>query len=231
MNRNITSRINKAIDELIPPFVRDWKMFSFPLLWIVFGKKTRQFMDFKDGFASMTDQQIVEYYQFLASAHIKRETDLNSECVRFILDNIYGSTVLDIACGRGYLIKEIVKQNPIEVTGIDFVIDLDAMSSVNATFLQGTVEDIPFPDGYFDTVICAHTLEHVRDIPRAMKELRRVCSGRLIIVLPRQRPYRYTFDLHVHFFPYKFSVMNAISNPNGTCDLISNDWVYVEKMA
>ncbi len=114
------------------------------------------------------------------------------------------------------------------MTGIDFVIDLETMKSINATFLKGTVEEIPFPDGYFDTVICAHTLEHVRDIPKAMNELRRVCSGRLIVVLPRQRPYRYTFDLHVHFFPYRFSVMNAISNQHGTCRLMSNDWVYVE---
>ncbi|MDZ7762755.1 MAG: methyltransferase domain-containing protein [Desulfovermiculus sp.] len=78
------------------------------------------------------------------------------------------------------------------------------------TFRQAELPLLPFIDQMFDTVVCTHTLEHIPDIRQAVKELRRVAKKRLIIVLPRQRPYRYTFDLHLHFFPYAWSVLLAM---------------------
>jgi hypothetical protein len=42
---------------------------------------------------------------------------------------------------------------------------------------------------------------HVQDAHAALEELRCVAKRRLIVVLPKQRPYRYTFDLHLRFFP------------------------------
>jgi SAM-dependent methyltransferase len=48
--------------------------------------------------------------------------------------------------------------------------------------LEGTVEDIPVPDGAFDLVLCTQTLEHANDPPRAVRELRRVVAegGRVL---------------------------------------------------
>jgi len=39
-------------------------------------------------------------------------------------------------------------------------------------FVEGSVEDLPFPDDAFDTVVSTHTLEHVQRIGVALSELR-----------------------------------------------------------
>ena len=52
-----------------------------------------------------------------------------------------------------------------------------------AAELEGTVEDIPAPDGSFDLVLCTQTLEHATDPARAVRELRRVVApgGRVLV--------------------------------------------------
>jgi ubiquinone/menaquinone biosynthesis C-methylase UbiE len=187
-------------------------------------------MDFKKKMAFLSNTEMIEYYKNLSDVHIKRETDLNKESLNFILNNIVGDSVLDIACGRGYLTKKIVEKYNAKVTGIDFIISDEIKDSENPIFIEGNIENIPFPDRHFDTVICTHTLEHVINIKRGLDELRRVCSKQLIIVLPKQREYKYTFDLHVHFFPYKYSVLNLLNNKQGECICLKNDWVYLEKI-
>ena len=228
LSRNFTNKVNWILDNVIPPFIRDSKLFSFPLIWVFFGKNTKMFMSFKNKVPQLNHEDIVEYYKKLGKAHIDRETDLNTDCVNYVLNNISGNSILDIACGRGYLAKKIVERHGLNVIGIDFVIDDLLTNSQNPKFIEGNVESIPFPDKYFDTVICAHTLEHVVDIQKCITELRRVCKGQLIIVLPKQRPYKYTFDLHIHFFPYQFTVLNLFKNINSKCYCIKNDWVYHE---
>lgn len=229
LSRNFTNIFNWILDNLIPPFIRDSKIFIYPLFWLLFKNKASLFMDFKKKMVFLSNAEMIEYYKNLSDVHIERRTDLNKESVNFILNNIVGESVLDIACGRGYLANRIAKNFDVKVTGIDFIIPNEFKDSVNPTFLEGNIENIPFPDRHFETVICTHTLEHVIDIQRGLEELRRVCQKQLIIVLPKQREYKYTFDLHVHFFPYKYSVLNLLNNNMGKCICLKNDWVYHEK--
>lgn len=229
LSRNFTNFFNWILDHLFPPFIRDSSIIMSPLFYLLFGKKYKRFMDFKDNVLSLDKEGIVTYYKELVSYHISRETDLNKESIIHILDNIKGNSILDISCGTGYLAKKIIEINPVDVVGIDFIISEELKNLEQPKFIEATIENIPYPDNYFDTVVSAHTLEHVVDIKKAVDELRRVCRGKLIIVLPKQRNYKYTFDLHIHFFPYKYSVLNLMEN-KGTCICLKNDWVYEENV-
>lgn len=73
------------------------------------------------------------------------------------------------------------------------------------------IEALPYADKEFDTVVCTHVLEHILDYRLALAELRRIAAKRLIIVVPREREGRYTFNPHFHFFPYKESFLCAIA--------------------
>ena len=45
----------------------------------------------------------------------------------------------------------------------------------------------PFPDGYFDRIIAVHVLEHLPNLPAALRELKRLCNpqtGVLQVVIP-----------------------------------------------
>lgn len=230
LSRDFTNKINWVLDNLFPPFVRDSRVIMSPLFVLLFGKKGKLFLNFKENAWKFSSQEMANYYKELASVHIKRETDLNVSCEKYILKNIIGNRVLDIACGRGYLAKKIHQKKSCDVVGIDFVIPDHLKKTQHITFKEGIIEDIDYPNNFFDTVISTHTLEHVLDLEKCISELRRVAAKRLIVVLPKQRPYRYTFDLHLQFFPYKYSVLKAFGNAKGNCVLLDNDWLYIEDL-
>jgi SAM-dependent methyltransferase len=199
LNRNITVKLNYFLDEFIPPIVRDsWLMYPFFLL--LFGNKARLIMDFKRKLPFLTEEDIRKYYEIVGG--INRETDLNSQCMDFILQNIVGNVILDVGCGKGYLISRIAATYPqLTIYGVDIL--AEEHKKGNITFVQGFADNLPFEDRMFDTVICTHVLEHIIDLDKAISELHRVARRRVIIVVPRQREYIYTPDLHVHFFPYE----------------------------
>ena len=230
LSRNVTNVFNWILDNLVPSFVRDSRILMTPLFYLLFGKKYKLFMNFKAEASRLSSQQMQDYYKVLESSHIKRETDLNKKSIAYILNNIEGSTVLDISCGRGYLANKIVQFKKVMVTGIDFIIPEKLKKSNNPKFIEATITNIPFENDAFETVICTHTLEHIVDIDIAISELRRVCAKRLIIVVPRQKEYKYTFDLHVHFFPYKYSLLDKM-NYQGESICKQNDWLYMEQFS
>ena len=94
--------------------------------------------------------------------------------------------------------------------------------------MKGNMENIPFADNSFDTVVSTHSLEHAADIERAVRELRRVAREKQIIVVPGQREYKYTFDLHLHFFPYRHSPFKYMRNDRALCRMAGNDIFFAE---
>lgn len=61
---------------------------------------------------------------------------------------------------------------------------------VSATLHERCIEALPFAADRFDAVLCAHALEHVADLPAAIRELARVLrpGAPLILVVSRPGP-------------------------------------------
>lgn len=215
LSRNVTVPIWRAIDQLVPPILRDSWLFNWLLIRpFVEAETARTIMAFKE--ALPTENGLTALYGSFQA--IKRDTDTNELCLRLIEREAVG-TKLDVGCGTGYLAKRI------GAVGVDVAPSMEGA-------ITAPCHRLPFPDGAFDTVICAHTLEHVLDLQASVAELRRVCAAKLIIIVPRQRPYRYTPDLHVHFFPYVFNLLVAL-RPTGTdwdVSLVGGDWCYIERL-
>jgi ubiquinone/menaquinone biosynthesis C-methylase UbiE len=230
LSREVTSKIAYVLDELIPPILRDSKWFMWIPFRILYGEKSAEVFNFKDRAFDMSFEEFKGTYEFLESVHIQRETDLNDACTNEILKNISGSMVLEVGCGRAYLAQRIAEKA--KITASDMVIS-DALRNKHPQLdlHEADIESLPFDDNEFETVVCTHTLEHVLDIRKAISELRRVASKRLIIVVPKQRPYKYTFDLHVHFFPYEWSLL-AYMDAAGAREikLLDGDWYYQEAL-
>ncbi len=179
----------------------------------------------------MCDDEIAHVYEQIEWYSNERETDLNEECITKIDTSVVGKTVLDVGCGRGYLAKRLARKY--EVTGVDIVIDKSLKTDASGvTFRKAAIEKLPFQNGAFDTVLCTHTLEHVRQCELAIAELRRVTKKRLIIVVPKQRMYKYTFDLHLQFFPYIYTLLQVMNSTNqSSCEEINGDLFYIENKA
>ncbi len=228
--REITNKIRFIIDECIPPIIRDAGWFMLLPLKLVLGHKTNTFLNFKDKALEISEEEFTNIYEVF-NADKGRQTHLNNKCIKEVLKNIAGKTVLEVGSGKGYLASKMSEKY--EVTASDIVIDKEAKDAYpNIRFKKANVEKLPFKNKSFDTVVCTHTLEHVQNIHLAISELRRVKKKRLIIVVPKQRPYRYTFDfLHLHFFPYIFSLMAIMKDKKVKkwyCKEIDGDLFYKE---
>jgi SAM-dependent methyltransferase len=56
-----------------------------------------------------------------------------------------------------------------------FPVDIDTSNPLIREAID--IQDIPYPDGYFDVIYCSHVLEHVPDDRRAMGERYRVLKS------------------------------------------------------
>jgi 2-polyprenyl-6-hydroxyphenyl methylase/3-demethylubiquinone-9 3-methyltransferase len=91
-----------------------------------------------------------------------------------------GLRVLDLGCGGGLLAEEFARLG-CDVSGVDPSARSVAVArrhacaqTLDITYLVGVGEALPFPDAAFDAVIYADVLEHVRDMPRVVRQAARV---------------------------------------------------------
>jgi SAM-dependent methyltransferase len=228
MNRKLTNTIRFVMDELVPPFIRDSRVFMYPFYRYWFnGENASRVMNFKSYFHEMSDNEIQALYCNLECRSNHRPTDLNRESLDFILSNldIASKTLMDVGCGRGFFLKQVGKLGRYQIAGCDLFEELD--TDVGSSYYSANVENLPFADKQFDIVTCNHTLEHVVHLERAISELKRIARKQLVITVPCQRYHYYTLDLHIHFFPLESMLINSIRIDNHTCVNLSGDLVYI----
>lgn len=90
-----------------------------------------------------------------------------------------GSRVLDVGCGKAFLLYELTQVVPgIEVAGIDISQYglVHAKEDVRGRLARATAARLPFPDASFDLVISITTLHNLPcyDLYQALREIERV---------------------------------------------------------
>ena len=97
--------------------------------------------------------------------------------------------VLDIATGSGFLALEFAKKAGI-IIGIDITRTILVYAQKrqkdlelnNTGFLLSDVESLPFPEKTFDIVSCRFAFHHFPDPHTALREMKRVCRGCIVLV-------------------------------------------------
>jgi len=102
------------------------------------------------------------------------------------LDLAKNSKLLDVGCGTGWASRMVARMVPNgEVVGIDFAVGMiqkakqlaskdEGRNYGNLSFKIADVEDIPYPDDYFDCVMCLESFSWFPDPSAALREMRRV---------------------------------------------------------
>jgi SAM-dependent methyltransferase len=98
--------------------------------------------------------------------------------------------VLEVGGGQGELAERIVRELGATLTFVDQserMVDLARARGLDAHV--GDVQELPFEDGAFDTVVAAWMLYHVPDVDRALAEIARVLApgGALFAVTNSER--------------------------------------------
>ena len=90
-----------------------------------------------------------------------------------------GDHILDIGCGKGYLLYDILKISPdADVYGLDiseYAVN-NSKEEIRHCLQVGNATKLPWPDNYFDLVVSINTLHclHCFDIDKALREMNRV---------------------------------------------------------
>tara|TARA_A100001015_G_scaffold287900_1_gene358164 strand:+ start:3630 stop:4319 length:690 start_codon:yes stop_codon:yes gene_type:complete len=228
VKRETSNFVRFIIEELIPPIIRD--SFIFTKIIKLIHRKDKLHFQLKERIYNLDKNTYKKYYE--KSSNIHDETDLTQKCIIEIKKNILPAKVLDVGCGNGYLLDKITKKNLI-LFASDIKISDKAKKNFNKlkiNFKEEDILDMNYKKKSFDTVICTHTLEHILDIKKAYDKLSEIAKKRLIIVVPKERPYNHTFNGHIHFFPYSWSFINLIKPKNKFKIFnIGRDFFYLEK--
>lgn len=98
-----------------------------------------------------------------------------------IESRVRGMNVLDMGCGSGRYTLALSAAGAARVTGVDYqarayapAVEVARSREIEATFVEGDVLNLPFPDESFDFVFCNGVIHHTTDILRGLDEYRRV---------------------------------------------------------
>ncbi len=112
--------------------------------------------------------------------------------------NIYGTSILDVACGQADFLTLIKKKYQIAGTEINE----RRVNYCNQVLGQDSVKfgnldiGLDFGDNSFDTVTCLEVLEHLNNPQEALKELVRISRKRVIVTVPYDEAIKYVLCIH-----------------------------------
>ena len=110
-----------------------------------------------------------------------------------------GALLLDLACGTGDL-SRLALQSHYRVIGADLSAGMLAANHAGVPLLQADGNQLPFPDGSFDGLVCGYALRNFTDLAGALAETARVIrpGGRIALLevdAPRSTFLRTGYDV------------------------------------
>jgi ubiquinone biosynthesis O-methyltransferase len=129
-------------------------------------------------------------YERWRSSELGRITDhIEEEVILALVEPVFGKHVLDVGCGDGVMSARLAQEGA-EVTGIDNDPRMlegarrrASSAKIRPTFVGGSAEALPFPNGSFDIVVAITVLCLLSDPEKAFREMARVLrpGGRIVI--------------------------------------------------
>ena len=146
-------------------------------------------MNFRPHHVEWTDETVARFWDHLARNDAGEF--FSEKHAADIARRLRGyATVLDIGCGTGPLLEQLVHQGS-KAIGVDSsqgVLEAARQRVPQATFHLGSVTEIPLPDGSVDAATLIEVVEHLDDstLDAAIREARRVLrpGGLLLITTP-----------------------------------------------
>ena len=103
-----------------------------------------------------------------------------------------GQRVLDVGCGKGFLVKDLIKVCPgLEAFGLDIseYVVMNCEPEVIGRLHLGNAMRLPFPDRSFDAVVAINTVHNLdrSGCIKALKEIERLAPGRAYVQVDAYR--------------------------------------------
>lgn len=141
----------------------------------------------------------------------------------------HNGQILDWGAGDGSLVR-LLKEAGFTCWGIDTY----SAGPNNTNLINTTIEEIPFPNNFFDAITCFHVLEHIYDpvtsLTKAFGLLK--TGGVLVIEVPNIESYGfqifnkkwYPIDLPIHLNHFNSAVIQRLFSMAGKTRTIKTDY-------
>ena len=146
-----------------------------------------------------------------------------------------GMRVLDVGCGKGFLVKDLMLECPgLEVYGLDVSLYalMNCEGEVAGRLHLGTAEKMPFPDQSFDCVLSLNTIHNFprSRAVRAIKEIQRISIGKSFVQVdsyhtPEQKEIFESWVLTAEFHDYPSGWLKVFAEAGYTGDYF---WTIIE---
>lgn len=131
-----------------------------------------------------------KYYNEIAPSYdnLYREEQIKKwQFAKNLIKFSKNDVVLDVGCGTGIITFEIAKL-------VKFIIGIDisnemlglAKKAKNVIYLKADATKLPFADKSFDKVVSFTVLQDIKNKEAALKEMKRVCKGELLITIQKR---------------------------------------------
>lgn len=136
--------------------------------------------------------------KFDADASNYEQTSDGKFCARIYpailseLNRDESQTILDVGCGTGILLSQVKDGNTL--CGLDLSSGMIEQAKLKlgdrAELVVGDAEHLPWPEGFFDTVLCSFSFHHYPKPDAVLREMHRVLKtgGSLILADPWMPP-------------------------------------------
>ena len=99
--------------------------------------------------------------------------------------------ILDMGCGAGNLLGLLKGEEIVGIDLSDFLIHKATLRHKDKPHIKiqkGNIEDLHFPDDWFDFIICSEVLEHVRDPKIVLTEIHRLLKPNqyMVVTVPNE---------------------------------------------
>lgn len=138
-----------------------------------------------------------------------------------------GRRILEVGFGSGLTFLNL-RELYDEIYGLDLnapaaaVADVFSRAGIETKLVNGSVLQMPYQDGFFDTVLLISILEHLRpeQLQKALSEIRRVLrpGGQMVYGVPVDSPFMAVafrllgYDIRMHHFSTEKNVYCAAKN-------------------
>jgi len=121
-----------------------------------------------------------------------------------VLNRILKGKTLDVGCGIGDMLK--FRANTVGVDINDKTVEYCRGLGLDAHVMK--VDELPFKDESFDSVVMDNVLEHIADPNRILSEVRRVLvqNGILVVGVPGERGFNMDSDHKVFYDERKLTL-------------------------
>lgn len=160
---------------------------------------------------------------------------LQSERLRYLKSVHSPGKLLDVGCGKGRFLSSV---KTLGWQAVGFEPDANrkewAKSHYGVQVYLGKLDDLPFPDKYFDVITLWHSLEHMRDPSNALAQVKKKLKdeGILIVSVPNFGSVQARFgwgqwfhlDVPRHLYHFNKASLNLLLRKEGFEAISVNTW-------